>query len=115
MFLDITGRPADGLDGQSLTGLLSGQTSRVRDDVIFGEAYGHQIPCWQRMVRTRDAKYIHNPTDHDEYYDLAADPWETTNIIDDAPADELARLRGLLKERIEKTNDPVIGWSRNLL
>jgi hypothetical protein len=36
-----------------------------------------------KMVRTREWKYIYDPLDPDgaeELYDLAADPWELTNL-----------------------------------
>ena len=37
------------------------------------------------MIRTREWKYIHDPMgDKDELYDLLADPWELTNVIDDS-------------------------------
>jgi arylsulfatase A-like enzyme len=38
----------------------------------------------RKMVRTRNWKYVHDPLgDKDELYDLANDPWELTNVIDD--------------------------------
>lgn len=38
----------------------------------------------RKMVRTRNWKVVHDPLgDKDELYDLANDPWELTNVIDD--------------------------------
>ncbi|NIA21070.1 MAG: sulfatase, partial [Anaerolineaceae bacterium] len=102
------------LDGRSLAPILAGDSEAVREDYIMCEGWGHEIPFWQRMVRTRTAKYIYNPTDRDEYYDLAADPSETRNIIDSVDAGELKRMRTLLRERIVETKDPLGGWSKNL-
>jgi len=102
----------EGSDGVSLLPLLTGKCDAVREDHILCEGYGHQIPFWQRMVRTRTAKYIYNPTDRDEFYDLAVDPHETRNVIDSVGPAELKRLRALLREQIHRTGDPVRGWSR---
>ena len=112
-FLDTAGCPLrEELDGHSLRPILTGEASAVRDDHIIAEAYGHQIPFWQRMVRTRDAKYIYTPTDRDEFYDLAADPHETRNIIDTVDRQTLKRMRQMLWEYVEATGDPIRGMAR---
>lgn len=111
-FTQIAGQPLrDELDGESLLPLLRGERSSVRDDHMIFEHHGHQVPFWQRMIRTRDAKYIYNPTDRDEYYDLAADPDEMHNLIDTVSTDRVEPLRKLLREHINATNDPVRGWA----
>jgi len=51
----------------------------------------------RKMVRTQGWKYVHDPMgDLDELYDLNADPWELSNLINDPPSpsvvDELQRL-----------------------
>jgi len=107
--------PGRELDGLSLMPILTGRADRVREDCMVFEHYGHQIPCWQRMVRTLEAKYVYNPTDRDEYYDLAADPHETHNIIDSAPREKLEAMRRTLREYIEDTGDPVRGFARHTL
>lgn len=115
-FLAAAGRSArGGLDGLSLMPILQGRVDRVREDCMVFEHYGHQIPCWQRMVRTPDAKYIYNPTDRDEFYDLAADPHELNNIIDSVPAERLAPMKETLGKYIEQTGDPVRGFARHAL
>jgi arylsulfatase A-like enzyme len=44
----------------------------------------------RKMIRTRQWKYVHDPTgDKDELYNLADDPWELKNIIDTPPESDL--------------------------
>lgn len=52
----------------------------------------------RKMVRTRSWKYVHDAMgDMDELYDLLADPWELTNVVDDpAHREKLAEMRLLL-------------------
>lgn len=103
--------PRGELDGLSLLPLLAGEAQRVREPRMVFEHYGHPIPCWQRMVRFENCKYIYNPTDRDEFYDLADDPWEMRNIIDEVPRQRVQPLRDALREHIHATGDPVRGWS----
>jgi arylsulfatase A-like enzyme len=52
----------------------------------------------RKMVRTLAWKYIHDPLgDKDELYDLANDPWELINVVDDpANRDVIFELRSKL-------------------
>ncbi|MEZ4661750.1 MAG: sulfatase-like hydrolase/transferase [Caldilineaceae bacterium] len=61
----------------------------------------------RKMVRTRDWKYVHDPMgDKDELYDLRADPWELTNVIDEpAHALTVADLRLRLADWMITTED----------
>ena len=61
----------------------------------------------RKMVRTRHWKYIHDPLgDKDELYDLRADPWELSNVIDDpAHASTVADLRLRLADWMIATED----------
>ena len=101
----------EGLDGVSLMPILRGERRGIRPDCMVFEHYGHQIPFWQRMVRTRDSKYIYNPTDRDEFYDLQADPHETVNRIDLVPRDRVEPLKETLRQWIRDTQDPVRGFA----
>ena len=49
------------------------------------------------MVRTEKYKYIHCPEEHDELYDLRADPTELNNLAND-PA--MAGVRAEMKDRL---------------
>ncbi|MCB0083808.1 MAG: DUF4976 domain-containing protein, partial [Caldilineaceae bacterium] len=61
----------------------------------------------RKMVRTRHWKYIHDPLgDKDELYDLRADPWELSNVIDDPThASTVADLRLRLADWMIATED----------
>ena len=96
-------------------GLTRDERSSIQRDHIVCEGYGHQIPFWQRMVRTRDAKYIYNPTDRDEFYDLRTDPGEMHNIIDTVDRETLRHMRQTLLRHIQATKDPVQGMARRAL
>ena len=67
------------------------------------------------MIRTPTAKYVFNPTDRDEYYDLQDDPWEMRNIIDSVGPAALSEMKGRLREWIDRAGDPIAFWSRPLL
>ncbi|MGA1200009.1 MAG: sulfatase [Candidatus Latescibacterota bacterium] len=61
----------------------------------------------RKMVRTKTWKYVHDPMgDKDELYDLANDPWELYNVIDDAThINVLADLRLKLADWSIETED----------
>jgi arylsulfatase A-like enzyme len=63
----------------------------------------------RKMVRTRRWKYVHDPMgDLDELYDLAADPWELTNVAAEAGHDAvLAEMRLRLADWSIQTEDAV--------
>ena len=115
-FCDAAGATVrDGLDGFSLMPVVHGERQGVRGDYLICEHYGHQIPFWQRMVRTHTAKYVYNPTDRDEFYNLEADPHEMTNVIDTVDRKTLKGFRQVLMEHIDATGDPVRGMARRAL
>lgn len=115
-FLDIAGCtvPED-MQGQSLMPILTGEKSAVRDDFIVTEAFGHQLPFWQRMVRTETSKYIYNPVDDDEFYDLADDPHETRNIIRESDDTLVEQHRERLVSWMKETGDPLQRWGRPIV
>ena len=49
------------------------------DERSHGEVWGYHS---QRMVRTERWKYVYNPCDVDELYDMQSDPMETQNLFD---------------------------------
>ncbi len=115
-FLDLAGgrRPERG-DGRSLMPVLDGSAAAVRDDHIVTETFGHVVPFWQRMVRTPGTKFIFNPTDVDEFYDIGADPHETRNLIGTVDRRTLARHGEILLEWMKETGDDMLFWTESLL
>lgn len=82
-FIDLAGGDIPGgLDARSLLPVLRGEESR--EPVAFGEFHGHQVITSQRVMRTEKWKYIFNGPQHDELYDLEADPHELKNLANDA-------------------------------
>jgi len=68
----------------------------------------HRTVEW-RLVRGAHFKYVWNEGDLDELYDLQADPYELSNLIDDPlHGEELVRLRGRLHRWMRETSDPLL-------
>lgn len=107
-----------GLHGRSLVPLLDdpGRVDPSRD-AVFGEYHGEEWGLFsQRMVRTRDAKYVYSPHGTDELYDLATDPYERTNLVEDPLAQDVAvRLRRRLLRWMIETGDPLARWAARVL
>ncbi|MFT5050504.1 MAG: arylsulfatase A-like enzyme [Chlamydiales bacterium] len=98
--VEITGVPVsdarrEQMDGVSLLDLMLADQEPVgwRQEV-FAEL-GTDTQGKTRMVRTRTAKYIFDQENvEEEFYDLAADPWEIDNVVSDpAYASVLADLK----------------------
>jgi choline-sulfatase len=86
------------LDAQSLLPLLRGD----HDDreVVVGEYLAEGAIAPIVMLRRGSWKLVHSPVDPDQLYDLAADPLERTNRVDDpAAAEVLAELRAEVARR----------------
>jgi arylsulfatase A-like enzyme len=97
------GRPGPHVQGRSLAPLLRGERPAWRSSFLV-EYYGEAAIPWlvamsYKAVRTARYKYI-DWTQHpgcDELYDLAADPYELTNL---ATAPEHAGLRAELRAQL---------------
>jgi arylsulfatase A-like enzyme len=66
-----------------------------------------------RMIRDDRYKYVWNPTDTDEFYDLEADPGEKRNLIRMAEhGGGIARMRRELHAELASHGDPFVksGW-----
>lgn len=91
---------------------------RAREHVVStynGQQFGLYV---QRMIRDRRWKYVWNPTDVDELYDLEADPAELHNAIgDDGTGGVVARLRRDLYETLLADGDQTVdnAWARSQL
>jgi uncharacterized sulfatase len=105
-FAGIT--PPASCAGQSLIPLLTGESAAIRDEVFieynrFGAAHDQDDGFFPiRCVRTTEWKLSINLFDRDELYNLAEDPDELTNRIDD-PA---------LKDIRDRLHDHLIEWQR---
>jgi arylsulfatase A-like enzyme len=63
----------------------------------------------QRMIRDNAWKYVWNPTDYDELYDLVADPIEFVNrIADENCGAVLADMRRRLYDELRKDGDGMV-------
>jgi len=91
---ELTGTPLPedhALDGRSLVPLLEG-----RSDDWLAAHENETVSAYQEdlMIKRGDLKYIHAADDRDVLFDLAADPGETENRIDDPDyADAVDRFR----------------------
>jgi arylsulfatase A-like enzyme/NAD-dependent dihydropyrimidine dehydrogenase PreA subunit len=90
------------LPGASFVPVLEGGPSG-REDVVVYDEYG---PV--RMIRTREWKYVGRyPDGPDELYDLANDPGERTNLVDEAAQSKrVGDMRGRLDEWFARYVDP---------
>jgi N-acetylglucosamine-6-sulfatase len=110
--LELAGADAPaGFHGMSLAPILDGNTPEWRDsflveyysDTVFERIY----LMGYKAVRTNRMKYIRyeDLEGMDELYDIASDPYEIRNVIDDPRyADELAELQAELERLLEVTS-----------
>jgi arylsulfatase A-like enzyme len=97
------GNVRDSLPGTSFAGLLDGEVDVSGGPVVVLDEYGPT-----RMIRTQSLKYIHRyPDGPHEFYDLANDPNEVTNAIDDIAFRSIIRhMRNQLQEWFDKYAEP---------
>ena len=111
----------DRIQGESLLPLAVGDRAEDPEKATFAEWNGllqnmhrrHDLfaPVKEhfiRTARTRDWKLNVNPGDVSELYDLANDPGEMTNLIDDARYRDVAeRLLAQIRDWQERVADPL--------
>ena len=91
--------------GTSLLPLMYDPTLPGREDIV-AEFHGHRIPVAQRICWWGHHKYVMNFADHDELYDLQADPAEMRNIVHDpAHTEVLKEMRARLYRNMTETSD----------
>ncbi|KKL71367.1 hypothetical protein LCGC14_2095610, partial [marine sediment metagenome] len=111
--VELAGADApESIDGRSLTPLMTGRPPDDWPDAVYCEHHGE---VWglmtQRMVRTHRWKYVFNPHDLDELYDLSSDPAELTNLIDSRAHDDvLSEMKARLMGWNDATGD-VFTWN----
>lgn len=117
-FLEIGGAsPPEDIDGQSIVPLLKQEPRNEWMSEIFAEYHGDEFGLYsQRMIRTKEFKYIYNTPGIDELYDLEEDPHELQNLITHPGYQEtIIRLRNRLVDWQKKTDDPIAPWSEKAL
>jgi arylsulfatase len=118
--LDAVGIPVpDGVQGRSLTPLLTGATAAHRDSV-YSEHYDssslYDPPPMATSIRTSKAKMtVYHSLSSGELYDLEKDPGEVRNLWDDPNArGAKEELSAKLIARMAGTIDPLpvrrSGW-----
>ena len=104
--LDLAGIPCDAeaVQGRSLGPLMRGEAVEWRDRVFVEFNGVNSLATSMASVRHGDLKYGWNCSNLDELYDLAADPHETRNLIDDPGyAPQARELREMLGSWMEET------------
>lgn len=113
---DLTGDSLGSeVNGQSFAPLLEDATTPGRD-AIYLEFHGIRCLHTQRALVTRDGfKYIFNPVDEDEFYDLNDDPGELHNRLDNpAYNDRIQAVRRRIVHAAAGTRDPVQNYMAKL-
>ena len=104
------GEPEE-FDGRSLLRAALGRDLSWSREEVYCVFDRHFTVANQRMVRTRSHQLTFNSCDLAELYDLEKDPWQLTNVYEQAEyqgvrRDMLNRLRGYL----HRLDDPVSRW-----
>lgn len=96
----------DAMDGKSVVPLLRNPDAAWRDDWM-GEHHGHlETKVFQRALYYKNYKFVAHLDDKDEFYDLAADPFEMKNRIDDPSVQPmLFEMKSRLVAEMAKTGD----------
>jgi len=107
--LAVADEPEIPLPGRSFAPLLLGEEHGERSDLVVHDEYGPT-----RMIRTPDLKYVHRyPYGPHELYDLAEDPGEGRNLVDDPGwASARSDLRRRLAEWFDRYVDPALDGAR---
>lgn len=76
ILLEMVGIEAPaGIEGESLLKAIEGDGNT--DKVVFSEFHG-SLP--ERMIRTKDLKYVYNHKRTEQLYDVKKDPMEVNNL-----------------------------------
>lgn len=97
-------------EGQSLTGIVSGESDEGFRDSTFHEHFAarNRLPAFEG-VRTDRWKYARYVDSGDEFlHDLKSDPGETVNLVDDpSSAETLAEMRSKTDQYINSYGGPL--------
>ncbi len=102
-YAGLASHESEALPGRSFSRILNGEAMGEDRPVIVLDEYGPT-----RMIRTGSEKYVHRyPDGPNEFYDLSADPEETSNEIDNPVfRDSIDRLRAELEEWFARYTEP---------
>ena len=115
--LDIAGAAAPAnIHGRSLLPLIDDAASDWRDHVGIEFGGVNNLAATLRTMVKDGFKYGYSAGFPDQLYDLNADPYETTNLVDAAQHRERLRdLRQTMSAWMEEHNDPARGiYNRGL-
>ncbi len=91
--------------GRSLLPLLESERPEWRSEA-FAEFHGQRFFYTQRVLWRDNYKYVFNGFDEDELYNLAADPYEMSNLVHDHTFQPvLESMAGRMWEIIRETDD----------
>jgi arylsulfatase A-like enzyme len=105
--LEAAGVPVPmSMDSRSLLPLCDANSDADWPAELICEHNGHGEDILQRIIIHERFKYVAALYDGDELYDLAKDPYELHNLVDDAEYRETkADLRRRIIAHIERSND----------
>ncbi|MBS1814175.1 MAG: sulfatase-like hydrolase/transferase [Acidobacteria bacterium] len=78
--LAAAGIEAPRMSGHSLLPWFADETPSGWRDAVFSQLNGVELYYTQRIVLTKNFKYVYNGFDFDEMYDLTTDPLEMNNL-----------------------------------
>ena len=109
--LELTGqKPFDALDSQSFADLLNDPDSAASNHRQgFAEYFGSRFRLSQRVYWEDDWKFVFNGFDFDELYNLADDPWETKNLVNNPEqVDQAKHMMTGIWRRMHETGDTTL-------
>ena len=100
----------DNFQGKSFKSILENESHQDNWDYAFSTYNGQQFGLYsKRMIRDSKWKYIWNPTDRDELYDLENDPFELENLSGDESLIQVVKqYRSQMFKLFEKLEDPTV-------
>ncbi len=105
--LDAAGvQPLAPMSGSSLLPWLRGETPANWKDAVQTQLNGVELYYTQRIVMTKEHKYVYNGFDFDELYDLRQDPHEIVNLA----FPDVKRSRARVEEGNGLGNRPDVPW-----
>lgn len=107
-FLEAAGIPSSEyqMSGKSLLPWLRGETPTIWRDALFFQLNGVELYYTQRIVMTKEHKYVYNGFDYDELYDLQQDPHEMVNLA----FPQVKRAREIVEQGKGYGNGNDVAW-----